>query len=78
MYTNKIILGMLLSVMISACTQAETPPPTHIKSPAQKERKSPPESGFIACPQDAKQCPDGSFVGRSGPHCEFICPSAKP
>lgn len=23
------------------------------------------------CTQEAKQCPDGSFVGRTGPNCEF-------
>ena len=28
----------------------------------------------IACTQDAKQCPDGTWVGRSGPKCEFVCP----
>lgn len=29
------------------------------------------------CTADAKKCPDGSWVGRSGPNCEFICPTAK-
>jgi hypothetical protein len=30
----------------------------------------------IACTQEAKQCPDGSYVGRVGPKCEFAaCPS---
>lgn len=24
-----------------------------------------------ACTQEAKQCPDGSYVGRTGPNCEF-------
>lgn len=29
----------------------------------------------IACPMDAKICPDGSSVGRTGPNCEFTaCP----
>ncbi len=28
----------------------------------------------VACTMDAKQCPDGSYVGRTGPNCEFICP----
>lgn len=28
----------------------------------------------LACTADAKQCPDGSYVGRTGPKCEFICP----
>lgn len=31
----------------------------------------------IACTMDAKLCPDGSYVGRSGPKCEFAaCPPA--
>lgn len=30
----------------------------------------------VACTMDAKQCPDGSYVGRTGPSCEFTqCPS---
>lgn len=28
------------------------------------------------CTMDAKQCPDGSYVGRSGPNCEFVCPAS--
>ncbi|MFA6446059.1 MAG: hypothetical protein WCW14_02300 [Candidatus Paceibacterota bacterium] len=28
----------------------------------------------IACTMDAKMCPDGTYVGRSGPNCEFVCP----
>lgn len=32
----------------------------------------------VVCPQDTKQCPDGSFVGRIAPSCQFaICPEAK-
>lgn len=32
-----------------------------------------------ACTMDAKICPDGSAVGRSGPKCEFApCPTPKP
>lgn len=31
----------------------------------------------VFCTQDAMQCPDGSFVGRQGPNCEFApCPGA--
>ena len=29
---------------------------------------------IVACTMDAKQCPDGSYVGRTGPNCEFVCP----
>lgn len=32
-----------------------------------------PEEGGV-CTADAMQCPDGTFVGRSGPNCEFVCP----
>lgn len=29
----------------------------------------------VFCTADAKLCPDGSAVGRTGPHCEFArCP----
>ena len=32
----------------------------------------------VACTLEAKQCPDGSYVGRSGPNCEFAaCPEPK-
>lgn len=30
----------------------------------------------VACTADAKQCPDGSYVGRTGPNCEFQCPNS--
>lgn len=30
----------------------------------------------IACTMDARVCPDGSYVGRTGPNCEFAaCPT---
>lgn len=33
----------------------------------------------VMCTQEAKQCPDGSYVGRTGPKCEFTaCPETKP
>lgn len=33
----------------------------------------------VVCTQDAKQCPDGSYVSRTGPNCEFAaCPSINP
>jgi hypothetical protein len=31
----------------------------------------------VACTQEAKQCPDGTYVARTGPNCEFsACPNA--
>ena len=38
---------------------------------------SPAEAPTIACTLEAKICPDGSAVGRTGPNCEFTpCPVA--
>jgi hypothetical protein len=31
---------------------------------------------MIACAADAMLCPDGTWVGRTGPDCEFDCPPA--
>ncbi len=31
-------------------------------------------TGEVMCTMDAKECPDGSWVGRSGPNCQFVCP----
>ena len=31
----------------------------------------------VFCTADAKLCPDGSYVGRTGPNCEFAeCPTS--
>lgn len=39
---------------------------------------APGEGEMTACTMDAKQCPDGSYVGRTGPNCTFEpCPSEK-
>ena len=32
-------------------------------------------SNSRACAADAMQCPDGSWIGRTGPNCTFICPA---
>lgn len=35
------------------------------------------DPGIVGCTMEALQCPDGSYVGRQGPSCEFAaCPSA--
>ncbi len=39
---------------------------------------SSPNPTDYACTQEAKLCPDGSYVGRTGPKCEFApCPTVK-
>ena len=33
----------------------------------------------VACTMEAKPCPDGSYVGRTGPNCDFAaCPTPTP
>lgn len=63
------IPGLTLVVVIClccACSKSPQKPPIQI---------APPDRGEIMCSQDAMQCPDGSWVGRSGASCEFVCPS---
>lgn len=43
----------------------------------EKENINTTNTEIVACTKDAMQCPDGSFIGRTGPNCEFVCPSLK-
>lgn len=53
----------------------DTPPPDEVVDP---EGPMPPEWEPVACTLDAKQCPDGSYVGRVAPDCEFaVCPQGE-
>jgi uncharacterized protein YneF (UPF0154 family) len=37
------------------------------------------EEEGVACTMDAMECPDGSYVGRTAPDCEFApCPGTVP
>jgi len=40
----------------------------------QSLRELPDEREAVFCTADAMQCPDGTWVGRTGPNCQFICP----
>lgn len=39
---------------------------------------TPTEEEGVICTMDAMQCPDGSWVGRTGPNCQFVCPTTAP
>ena len=61
-------LAILISaLLLSACMQGNTSKPAEVK---------PPTDNQVMCTMDAMQCADGSWVGRSGPNCEFVCPTA--
>ena len=65
----KHLFACLLVLPTMACTQAELSNPQPGTASSSREQ--------IMCTQDARQCPDGSWVGRSGPACEFKCPAAR-
>lgn len=52
---------------------------TYTESIPDAPATSPTATEPVACTMDAKVCPDGSAVGRVGPHCEFApCPGEEP
>ena len=55
-----------------------TPAPTRVDvcdlEPCLSVTPKPTSGKQVFCTQDAKLCPDGSYVGRTGPNCEFKCP----
>lgn len=61
--------------------QAETSTPAHtVPVKGKRDTISPvpntEATTTVVCTQDAKQCPDGTYVGRVGPHCDFAsCPT---
>lgn len=63
-YSASLIL-ILLSLILGYETFAQEQESTNIKTKQ------------VICTQDAKMCSDGSYVGRSGPNCEFACPEVK-
>lgn len=46
----------------------------YLRSQQSLEVQAPIEEETTFCTMDAMQCPDGSYVGRTGPDCEFVCP----
>lgn len=61
---NKIIFGLIVVAFVAALGARFIGTTTV------------PEDSVVACTMDAMQCPDGTFVGRTGPNCEFVCPPA--
>jgi hypothetical protein len=60
--TIGVLLGFALAVVAGACVKKDT------NVPGDK----------TACTEEAKVCPDGSSVGRTGPDCQFAeCPAGE-
>jgi hypothetical protein len=63
---RSLCVGSLLVLLTGACDK-QASPPSSSSPPGQPQ----------ACTEEAKICPDGSAVGRTGPNCEFApCPDA--
>lgn len=68
-------IAALIAVYFTIQSPSSKPEPIPITPrPLPIERPPiPPE--LVACTMDAKQCPDGSYVGRVAPDCSFApCP----
>jgi hypothetical protein len=59
---------LIMALALAAC-DAREPQSSGVSSAA------PPAEAGTMCTMDAKQCPDGSYVGRVPPSCQFApCP----
>ncbi|MBI2626737.1 MAG: hypothetical protein HYW77_00630 [Parcubacteria group bacterium] len=63
--------SQMLKNILLYCGKKTSPSPT----PTSTQTTSPTPTQTTYCPQDLRRCPDGSYVGRTGPNCEFICPT---
>ncbi len=62
-----VLVFIVVAGLVFGLRKAEAP----VSSTPNEEEK-------VACTMDAKMCPDGSYVGRTGPKCEFeACPVTK-
>jgi hypothetical protein len=65
-----IIIGIAITLGILATFVNRAQSPTvHDQTIATSTATS-----TVICTADAMQCPDGSYAGRTGPNCEFMCP----
>ena len=73
MYTRNLLLAALIVIAGAGIWFISTHPAP--KPPVDNNFPSRP----VACTLEAKICPDGSAVGRTGPNCEFAaCPEVIP
>jgi hypothetical protein len=72
MKQTAVALGAVVLVVVVIAAWAwyvQYQPPTLVGNPNQDTGNN-----GIVCTADAMQCPDGTWVGRSGPNCQFVCP----
>lgn len=70
-YTTPLVIAIMAFAVVSFLFLIDTsinPDGSSKPTNAVTVRK---DTNNVACTMEAKQCPDGSYVGRSGPKCEF-------
>jgi len=72
--TQKGFSAFLLFVLVLLITGAGIY--FYIQNPNNPLSFTEPSARRVACTEDSMMCSDGSFVGRTGPNCEFVCPTA--
>ena len=71
-------IGFYMGMQYQQMTTPSYPPPTYFSDPpivkepstAMVSKAPMPE---VKCAADMKQCPDKTYVHRSGPDCQFVC-----
>ncbi|MCA2981847.1 MAG: hypothetical protein INH41_00825 [Myxococcaceae bacterium] len=61
---------------ITSCATSADCPADQACVSGQCRRFAAGDGGATVCTQDVFQCPDGTFVGRTGPSCQFVCRGA--
>lgn len=72
-----ILLGLLILLFVVVTLTRSIK--NSLGIPTGELPNTPPIDEPVACTMDAKMCPDGSYVGRIGPNCDFAaCPAGAP
>jgi len=70
---KRILIIFTFTVLLASCSLFQpsvnpNPLPGNTNAPLINAQNN---NGAVACTEEAKLCPDGSAVGRTGPNCEF-------
>ena len=69
------IPGTIITTSTSTTTVTGTSTATSTPTTVSSTSSTSVGGGVVMCTMDAKMCPDGTYVGRQGPSCQFApCP----
>lgn len=70
-----VILGISAYFTFQKAKEFSSQQNNQAQTPAVSQEQNTIQNQQTVCTQEAKQCPDGSFVSRTGPNCDFAeCP----